>query len=134
MVFAMDTPMQFHTFDEMAAVLAENVPHALVQDWWSRLEATIRDVCARRGANPRANISYLIDKDLSRHPAASPELVRELHVMRDLRNRCAHGEAPPLTANEARAFAHRACTIAWDLATKDENLSSNNALERTRDG
>jgi hypothetical protein len=114
--------MQFHTFDEMAAVLAENVPHALVQDWWSRLEATIRDICARHGANRRENISNLIDKHLSQHPAVSPELVRELREMRVLRNRCAHGEAPPLTADEARAFAHRAWTIGWDLATKDEKV------------
>jgi hypothetical protein len=117
--------MQFHTFDEMTAVLAENVPHALVQDWWSRLEATIRDICARCGAGPRENISTIIDRHLSRHPAASAELIRELHVMRELRNRCAHGEAPPLTADEARAFAHRAWTIGCDLATKDEKLSSN---------
>ena len=112
----MTTAMQFHTFDEMAAVLSENTPHALVQDWWSRLEAVIRDICARRGAGPREHISSLIDGYLSRHPAASPELIRELHVMRELRNRCAHGEAPPLTADKARAFAHRAWTVAWDLA------------------
>jgi|SRR6266446_6634244 len=119
----MTTSMQFHTFDEMAAVLAENVPHALVQDWWSRLEATIRNICARRGADPRENISNVIDRYLSQYPAASPELIRELHVMRELRNRCAHGEAPPLTADQAHTFAHQAWTIAWDLATKDETLS-----------
>ncbi len=38
----MTVAIQFHTFDEMAAVLSENTPHALVQDWWSRLEAVIR--------------------------------------------------------------------------------------------
>ena len=107
--------IQFHTFDEMVAVLSENTPHALVQDWWSRLEAVIREICARCGASPREHISNLIDKYLSQHPAASPELIRELHAMRELRNRCAHGEAPPLTADEARDFAQRAWTIAWDL-------------------
>ena len=121
----MKAVIQVHTFDEMAAVLSENTPHALVQDWWSRLEAVIRDICARRGAGPRENISNLIDKCLSQHPTASPELIRELHAMRELRNRCAHGEAPPLAASEARAFAHRAWTVAWDLAVKDEKLSSN---------
>ena len=125
----MTAAMQFHTFDEMAAVLSENTPHALVQDWWSRLEGVIRAICARRSAGPRENISILIDKYLSQHPAASPELIRELHAMRELRNRCAHGEAPPLIASEARAFAHRAWTVAWDLALKDEKLSSNPAFE-----
>lgn len=117
-------PVQFHTFYEMADFFAENAPHALVQDWWSRLEATIREICVRHGADCRENISRLIDTYLSRHPAALPELIRELHVMRDLRNRCAHGQVPSLTADEARAFAHRAWIIAWDLATKDEKLPS----------
>lgn len=127
----MTTVVQFHTFDQMTAVLSENVPHALVQDWWSRLEATIRDICVRRGARPREPVSKLIDRYLSQHPAASPELIRELHSMRELRNRCAHGEAPPLTADEARAFAHRAWTIGWDLAIKDEQLQSSIATEQT---
>jgi len=129
MAVAMATTVQFHTFDEMAAVLSENTPHALVQDWWSRLERVIRDICARLGASPRQNISIVIDKYLSQHPAAPPELIRELHVMRELRNRCAHGETPPLAADEARSFAHRAWTVGWDLAVKDEELSSNSAMD-----
>jgi hypothetical protein len=128
----MTVTMQFHTFDEMAAVLSENTPHALVQDWWSRLEAVIRDICTRRGAGSDEPISHLIDKYLSKHSAASPGLIRELHAMRRLRNRCAHGKAPPLAASEARAFAHRAWTVASDLAVKDEKLSSNNAFEGPR--
>src|SRR5262245_43435317 len=78
--------VQFQTFDEMTSVLAENVPHALVQDWWARLEAVVRKMCAQRGAGSRKNISNLIDTHLSKHPAVSAGLIVELHKMRDLRN------------------------------------------------
>lgn len=127
----MPTVVQFHTFDEMAAVLSENTPHALVLDWWARLERVIRDICVRRGAGPREHVATLIDKHFLFYPVASTELIRELHFMRELRNRCAHGDAPPFTADEARAFAHRAWTLAWDFAVADEKLSSNNTLDRS---
>lgn len=107
----MSSAIQFHTFHEMAAVMSHNMPHALVQDWWSRLERVIRTVCPLYGAGPREPVAKLIDKYLIQHPVVTPELVRELHIMRKLRNQCAHGEAPPLTVEESSAYAYR----AWDV-------------------
>lgn len=79
--------VQFRTFDEMAAVLSANTPHALVQDWWGRLEGVIRAICARLGAPSQLSVSRLIDEYLPLHEAASPELIPELHQMRRFRNR-----------------------------------------------
>jgi hypothetical protein len=114
--------VQFQTFDEMAAVLAENTPHALVQDWWGRLEHVIRCICARQGAPPHTSVARLIDKYLSLHAVVTPDLIRELHQMRKFRNRCAHGEAPAMTAQDAEAFARRAWKIGWDVAADEETL------------
>ena len=124
---------QFHTFDEMAAVLSENTPHALVQDWWARLEGTIRNRVIAGSANRRRSISELINSCLAQRLGVAPKLIRELHSMRLLRNKCAHGDAPPLTADQARNFAHRAWTIAWNFEVLADKLSSNYRIERTRE-
>ena len=112
----MQNTVQFRTFHEMATVMSQNVPHALVQDWWSRLERTIRSVCRCLDAPERQSIARLIDTYLRRHPRVPPSVISELHRMRQLRNNCAHGEAPSLSSREASAYAYRAWEIAWDLA------------------
>ena len=120
----MDTTFEFYTFDQMVTVLARNTPHALIQDWWSRLEGVIRTYCVKRGAKRHLPISTLISNHLVHHPAASPDLLQELHLMRALRNHIAHGEAPALTAEEATTYAYRAWTIGWNLTAHDsENVA-----------
>src|SRR5262245_18678163 len=103
---------QFHTFRQMVEVMSHNAPHALVQQEWARFERAVRQVCITYGASvPEMScqpIAKLIDKYLVLHPHVAPELVRELHVMRTLRNQCAHGLAPPLTVEQATEFAYRA--------------------------
>ncbi|MGQ0835182.1 MAG: hypothetical protein ACT4O5_09730, partial [Gammaproteobacteria bacterium] len=116
----MDTTMEFRTFDEMAAVLSRNTPHALVLDWWSRLERVIRGHCAKRGAKPNETISALINAHLSSHRIFDDALIQELHEMRRFRNLIAHVEAPGLSAVEAERFARRAWTIAWYIAEVDD--------------
>ena len=109
--------LQIHTFHEMAGIMAHNFPHALVVQEWGRLERAIRHVCVTYGAAPPGDspesVARLIDKNLVHHPGVTRELVCELHVMRRLRNRCAHGEAPPITVEETTAFAYR----AWDITS-----------------
>jgi len=38
----MSSPIKFHTIYDMVAFMSRELPHALVQDWWSRLERVIR--------------------------------------------------------------------------------------------
>jgi hypothetical protein len=123
---------QFKTFHEMVAVLAANTPHALVMDWWARLEGVIRTVCGSAGIRSRLSVAGLIDNRLSRHLPLSAELIAELHGMRRLRNECAHGEAPCITAGAAAEFAHRAWSFAWLFSSFGERMSSNNAFEQSR--
>ena len=107
----MTATVRFHTFHEMVGVMSQNVPHALVQDMWSRLERVIRTASLAYGAKDRAPISNLIDHCLSKHPVVTREVICELHQMRSLRNQCAHGRVPPLCVEEASAYAYR----AWDI-------------------
>jgi hypothetical protein len=62
----------------------------------------------------------LINKRLPGYSGISAALVHELHEMRTLRNSVAHGEAPPLTARQAEAYARRAWKISWFLFELDE--------------
>ena len=101
----------FRTIHDMITPVSHNMPHALVQEWWSRLERVIRIFGQLYGAAPRERVSIVINKHLRQHPLVTPALVQELHRMRDLRNRCAHGESPSLTVEESSAFAYR----AWDI-------------------
>lgn len=107
----------FSTFDEMVAVLATNTPHALVQDWWARLEAELR---ARRptGVSRNAPIASLLSQSHAMHFGFADKELAELNAMRRLRNACAHGEAPPLSEPMAAQFARRAHALAWDLAER----------------
>src|ERR1700752_2365772 len=97
----MSSTAQFHTTHDTVAVMSRNMPHALVQDWWSRLERVIRIFGRLYGAASGERISVVINKYLPQHPLVTPDLVRELHTMRTLRNQCAHGDAPPLTVEES---------------------------------
>ena len=68
------------------------------------------------GQRPRLPISKLIDKQLAVALAISAEVIAELHKMRELRNRCAHGEAPSISRDDASDFAYRAWAMAWNFA------------------
>ena len=124
---------EFETFHEMVSVLAANTPHALVQDWWARLEGQIRRICIRLGAHARTSVATQIDTYLVPALGLSTEIVAELHTMRQLRNQCAHGEAPSISRDEASTFAHRAWAMAWGITETFDRLSSNNLFERTHD-
>jgi len=107
----------FSTFEEMSAVLATNTPHALVQDWWARLEGVLR-ACVPGGLSRRASVASLLSKAHAQHYGLSGDELAELNAMRRLRNACAHGEAPPLSKQLALQFARRAHTLAWDIAER----------------
>ena len=121
----MSSVTQFHTIHEMVSVMSHNMPQALVQDWWSRLERVIRHFSQLYGAAPGEPVAKLIDKYLIQHPLVTPDLVRELHVMRKLRNKCAHGEAPPLSVEESSAYAYRAWDVQSALAWNKPEFLSN---------
>lgn len=115
----MTAVLQFQTFPEMAQVMAVNCPHALIQDWWARLEAQVRAVQPAQGTGTPMHMLI----DLLRQFGLSAKDADELHEMRKLRNRCAHGEAPPVSPETAAFFAFRAWSIAWRIVSKHEESS-----------
>jgi hypothetical protein len=128
----MSSATQFQTIHDVIAVMSPNMPHALVQDAWSRLERVIRIFGRLYGADPRDRISKIIDKHLPQHPVMTPAIIGELHRMRGMRNLCAHGDAPSLSVEESSAYAYRAWDIQSALAWNNaEFLSKPSGARRT---
>jgi hypothetical protein len=121
----MSSATQFHTIHDTVAFMSREFPHALVQEWWSRVERVLRHFGTVYGAAPREPIAKLIDLRMVQHPLMTPGLVQELHTMRKLRNKCAHGEVPPLTIEESSGYAYRAWDIQQALAWNNREFLSN---------
>jgi hypothetical protein len=115
----MTVAAQFQSFSEIIQVMATNCPHALIQDWWARLEARIRAVqpIQRKGITIHSLINSPQRFDLCIKD------IDELHGMRKLRKLWVHGEAPPISSETAAFFAFLAWSISWSIASKHEELS-----------
>ena len=100
-------------FEELVAAIAEEAPHALVLDWYRRLELTVRSYLAARGMaysnGPAAESIIAAD------PRLGHDVARELSRLRVLRNTHTHGWQAliPLDAVQyARAaFALMGCVM-----------------------
>ena len=108
--------VQFHTFDQYVSVLSVDAPHALVQDWWTRLERQIRIVSRRLGYEYKNSAVEMINA-LEMHPVIEAEVIEELQAMRRTRNAVVHDlNAPALSSEEAEKYARRAWTLGWYLS------------------
>ena len=108
--------VKFHTFDDYVSVLSIDAPHALVQEWWSRLEREVKKLCKKLGHKYNNSVSEMINA-LDRHPAIDTKVIEELHSMRRTRNAVAHDlDVPSLTVDQAEQYARRAFALGWDLS------------------
>lgn len=108
----MDSFGQFDTFDEMISVLAPNNPHALVLDWWRRLERAIDYYfVAYYGRRRPKHAEYLevLRADSRIGDAAASEIDR----LRMRRNEIAHGGGEWLSPAEAEVFARSVLSLEW---------------------
>jgi hypothetical protein len=104
--------MRATNFDELVLPMAEEAPHAVVLDWYRRLEMTIRSYLASRGANfrngPDAEQVIAADPLLG---AATAEAIAEL---RTVRNRIAHAWEPFASADSVM-FARKALVLIGQI-------------------
>jgi len=128
--FEMDTPRQFNTFQEMVDVLAPNTPHALVLDWWRRLERAVDyyfvAYFGRIRPKPREYRAVFSADSRIGSVAAS-----QIDKLRRRRNEIAHGSSQSLSSVEAAAFAESAWRLAWMIGSavpNDRALESGAAL------
>ena len=105
---------QFTTFDEMVSVLSLNNPHALVLDWWRRLERAIDYYFTTRGL-PRPS-ALEAEAAMANDPGLGPAVVAEIRELRRMRNAVAHEEPQPIAPDDAAAYATKCFHLMWRVA------------------
>lgn len=107
---------EFRSFQEMASILALNTPHALILDWWRRLDRGIDYYFQARGIRRPSSIAA-VEQVLESDPKLGPEVVAQIRELRRLRNVVAHEDTKPIPPEEAFRYAETAWRLGWRIAT-----------------
>ena len=92
-------------FHELVAAIAEEAAHAVVLDWYRRLELALREYLATRGLEFRDGPTA--ERIIAEDPLLGSDIARSIAELRKVRNALTHGWEPYTTAH-AKAFASEA--------------------------
>jgi hypothetical protein len=98
----------------MVSVLALNNPHALVLDWWRRLERAIDYYFSSRRLPRPAAIEA--EAAIANDPGLGPAVAAEIRQLRRTRNAVAHEEPQPIPPDQAAAYATKCFSLMWQVA------------------
>ena len=101
----MDVPFA-PNFNDYVALMAKNSPHALVMDWWRRLDLTLHEYAAALGQVVRGRDRRPIEEAVPLNDAALTSCIRAVRQRR-------------------RSLRPRSIQLDWDLGKT--NLESGNA-------
>lgn len=107
----MDLPFATN-FNEYVALMSVNSPHALVMDWWRRLDLTLHEYAAALGIVVTRNRP--IEEGVSLNDAALTTCIRGL---RRQRNRVTH-KSCHLSSEDAAAYARDSFSVIAALARR----------------
>lgn len=113
----MDVPFA-KTFNDHVALMSVNSPHALVMDWWRRLDLTLHEYAAALGQVVRSRDRRPIEEAVSLNDAALATCIRRL---RQRRNRVTH-KSCYVSSEDAAAYAQEAFSLIATLARRISNL------------
>lgn len=106
--------LTFRTFAEYVDVLGRNAPHALVLDWWRRLERTLDDYFQSFGEKrPRWRTEE--ERRIATDSRLGPEVASALSQLRRTRNMVAHQQTN-LATTDAVAYAGAALRMIGTIA------------------
>ena len=110
-------------FNGYVALIAANSPHALIMDWWRRLDLALREYAAALGpvfggANGRA-IEQAMPVDCPFGPRFADRVLR----LRQLRNRVAHESIYHYSSEDAVAYARHAFALIGALGRTQSRVS-----------
>ena len=98
----------------MVSVLALNNPHALVLDWWRRLERAIDCYFRARGL-PRPS-AIEAEAAIADDPNLGSAVAAEIRELRRTRNAVAHEEPQSIGPDDAAAYAPKCFHLMWRVA------------------
>ncbi len=108
--------LDFRTFAEYVGVVGRNAPHALVLDWWRRLDLTLVDYFLSFGEK-RPRWLREQERRIASDPQLGPEVAVALSKLRRIRNTIAH-EATTLAVADAAAYAEAALWMIGELTLR----------------
>jgi len=100
------------SFEEYVDIIASESPHALILDWWRRLNLAINEYLKTRGLPLKSK-----EDVLASDPNVGLEVAMQIRELRQLRNAIAHKETKPISPDEAAQYARKALDFIWLLAT-----------------
>jgi len=108
--------LDFKTFAEYVDIVGRNAPHALVLDWWRRVDLALVDYFHSFGEK-RPLTSREAERRIANDPQLGPELASALSKLRRTRNTIAH-EPTMLAAADAAAFAEASLWMIGQLTLR----------------
>jgi hypothetical protein len=101
------------TFEEYVDVVGGNVPHALVLDWWRRIDLALGDYFQSPGKKRPSREEE--ERRIAEGPQLGPEVASTLSQLRRTRNAVAH-EPTMLATADAAAYARTALWMIGKIA------------------
>ncbi len=125
-------------FNDYVALMAANSPHALVMDWWRRLDLALREyVALRQVVGPRNRRA--MEEAVSLDRALGSGFADCIRRLRLLRNQVAHEPIYHQSSEDATGYARHAFTLIAALGRRVSRLegihdrTGNPALEGNHD-
>jgi hypothetical protein len=103
------------TFEECIQILAIESPHALILDWWGRLELAINEYFEVYGIAIRSSVPSK-EQAMGNDPRLGPEITAHLRELRLIRNKVAHEKRKPISVDDATKYAQKADELIWIIA------------------
>lgn len=119
MKLVMDAPFATN-FNDYVTVMSVNAPHALVMDWWRRLDLTLHEYAVALGQVVRSRDRRAIEKAVSLNDAA---LTTRIRGLRHRRNQVTH-KSYYLSSEDAAAYAREVISVIGTLARRISQLES----------
>ena len=102
-------------FEEYVQIMATESPHALILDWWGRLDLAINEYFEVSGMAVQSRTSskeHVIGAD----PRLGTEIMGQIRELRLIRNKVAHEKRKPISIDVATQYAQKAHELIWLLA------------------
>ena len=115
----MDVPFA-KNFNDYVAMMSVNSPHALVMDWWRRLDLALHEYAAALGLVVRRRDRRPIEEAVSLNDVA---LTTCIHGLRRQRNRVTH-KSCYLSSEDAADYAREVFGLVAVLARRISHLEN----------
>ena len=103
------------TFEKYVQILAIEFPHALILDWWSRIEIAINEYFGAHGMAVQSSVSSK-EQAMAADPRLGREITAQVRELRLARNKVAHENRKPISVDDATKYAQKANELIWIIA------------------